>query len=85
MHPGTLSNLKLLLERTNVNGQVKSTCGYEPHKDFAILMLRYVNTIARDILTKRVSPSICPMGCALHQLYDSRIQNITFVHRQAIR
>ena len=58
MHPGTLSNLKLLLERTNVNGQVKSTCGYEPHKDFAILMLRYVNTIARDILTKRVSPSI---------------------------
>lgn len=38
---GTLSNLKAALHRTNVNGQVKSTGGYEPHKDFAALVTRY--------------------------------------------
>ena len=37
---GTLSNLKAVLHRTNVNGQVKANSGYEAHKDFAELSLR---------------------------------------------
>lgn len=37
---GTLANYKAVLHRTNVNGQVKSTNGFEPHKDF-------VHTVAR--------------------------------------
>ncbi len=39
-HQGTLANLKSILHRTNVNGVVKSTNGYEPHKDFATLIAR---------------------------------------------
>lgn len=37
---GTLANLKAVLHRTNVNGTVKSTGGYEPHKDFAAVVTR---------------------------------------------
>lgn len=37
---GTLANYKAVLHRINVNGQVKSTNGFDTHKDF-------VHTVAR--------------------------------------
>ena len=39
---GTLANFKALLHRKNVNGQVKSSTGYEPHRDFVFSVVRYV-------------------------------------------
>lgn len=42
---GTLANYKAVLHRTNVNGQVKSTNGFEPHKDF-------VHTVARAMVVE---------------------------------
>lgn len=37
---GTLANYKAVLYRTNVNWQVKSTNGFEPHKDFVYTVAR---------------------------------------------
>ncbi|ELU13996.1 hypothetical protein CAPTEDRAFT_215655 [Capitella teleta] len=52
---GTLSNLKAALHRTNVNGQVKSTGGYEPHKDVAALVTRAGDVTRLPAVLKRLA------------------------------
>ncbi len=41
--PGTLSHFKALLRRTNVNGNVKATNGFESHRDFIFTVARWVH------------------------------------------
>jgi len=42
MFQATLNRIRAELRRTNVNGDVKAGGGYEAHKDFAVVVARYV-------------------------------------------